>query len=147
MTCVTDAVAPATTIAHADVSRCMLAALCAALKQHGVVRAVITYDGYGDEGQIESVSTFDDAGEVTVPVTDCQSWDVPWRGEPVERIVTLSTALENFGYEMLARHQPGWENGDGAFGECTIDVAAKRAELDHSVRFTAIEGFAYELRG
>ncbi len=45
---------------------------------------------------------------------------------------------------MLAQKHNGWENGDGAFGELTIDIAARKAVLEHSVRITETECFTHE---
>ena len=67
------------------------------------------------------------------------------RGEEILERDTHS--IDDLGLEMLAQKHDGWENGDGAFGELTIDIAARKAVLEHSVRITETECFTHEWGG
>ena len=136
-----------------DAPSLMLAAVCAAAVLNGINTIVVTYDGCGDEGQIHSIvlqGPADEDGtapELAMPEMPCASWSVPFRGDAFEVDTTFAQAIDDLGLEMLAQKHNGWENGDGAFGELTIDIAARKAVLEHSVRITETECFTHEWEG
>lgn len=136
-----------------DAPSLMLAAVCAVAVLNGISTIVVTYDGCGDEGQIHSIvlqGPADHDGtapELPMPEMPCTSWSVPFRGDAFEVDTTFAQAIDDLGLEMLAQKHNGWENGDGAFGELTIDIAARKAVLEHSVRITETECFTHEWEG
>ena len=126
--------------------RLMLGEICAVLTPLGIANVTISYDGAGDEGQIENTVLIDpDNNQADMPEGNCRSWEIAYRGDPVEQTVSIADAIEAFGNEMLAAHHPGWENNDGAFGDLTIDVHQRRAELDHSSRYITAHCTLHEL--
>ncbi len=117
------------------------------LRQAGIARVEIRFDGYGDSGAIEEIVCRDATGEalacpdIAIEIrpgdTSDESGEV--RHEP------LRAALESLGYLALERHHPGWEINDGATGELDIDVAAASFMLECSLRYTATEDHSTEL--
>jgi hypothetical protein len=78
----------------------------------GYTNVRIAYYGSSDEGSI---------GEITAEVGD------------VEAVIPddLTNQLENWAYEVLESHHPGWEINEGSEGDITIDVVAGKAVLSH----------------
>ena len=153
MTTDTQPTARLRTAPREDAPSLMLAAVCAAAVLKGISTIVVTYDGCGDEGQVHSIvlqGPADEDGtapELAMPEMPCTSWSVPFRGDAFEVDTTFAQAIDDLGLEMLAQKHDGWENGDGAFGELTIDIAARKAVLEHSVRITETECFTHEWGG
>ena len=114
------------------------AALFEALAAAGVTTATVTFDGSGDQGQIEEVAAY--AG-------DDQPQDFPHgtveykevglgAAEPTTSTVPVRDVLENLAYALLSHTHDGWEDGDGAHGEFTFDVAARSITLGFHERYT-----------
>jgi len=114
------------------------AALLAALAAAGVTHVVVSFDGGGDEGQIENVEAKAADVPVNVPVGDVgiavPAWDQP---EPEFRMMPIADAIEQIAWDCLGTRCSGWENGDGAYGDITFDVAAGSIVLDFNGRYTA----------
>jgi hypothetical protein len=117
-------------------------ALLAALAAAGVANLTVSFDGYGDSGQIESVDARRAEGS-EVPLSNsvtvqfrAADWDAE---EAKERILPLDEAVEWFVYEMLGGLHGGWEINDGAFGTVTVDVVAATITLDMNTRFIGSE--------
>lgn len=98
----------------------------AALASHGAACAIITFDGYGDEGQIQEIAIYDAAGNTL---------ELPDLGED----------LENFTYDILGDRHGDWQDNDGAYGTITIDVAEGTGYLDFNARFTSVDNSYTEL--
>ncbi|HXW70986.1 MAG TPA: hypothetical protein VEK34_06065 [Methylocella sp.] len=114
------------------------AALFDALMAAGVTLVIVSFDGYGDSGQIESVEV--KAGDTVVPMPECTieiaeaAWDQP---EPNRTCVSIADAIERLVYDLLNDAHCGWENDDGAYGDFTFDVAERTITLDYNERYTA----------
>jgi hypothetical protein len=63
-------------------------------------------------------------------------WGQP---EPVPLTVSLAEAVDQVAYDFLQQKHEGWENGDGAYGNFTFDVAARSITLDYYQRYTDSE--------
>jgi hypothetical protein len=116
------------------------ATMFAALAEAGVTHVVITFDGYGDSGQIEAIETKAGNATVDLPSTDVQ-WTAPGLdgSEPKCSRIALREAIENIVYDCLEETHAGWENDDGAFGDLTFAVAERTITLDYNGRYTASE--------
>jgi hypothetical protein len=117
-------------------------ALLAALAAAGVARLTVTFDGYGDSGQIESVEAVDAAGaavplpaEPRVPLR-AAIWD---QAQPKDHPLPLREAVEWFAYDLLGSLHGGWEINEGSYGEVRFDVGAAAITLDMNTRFTGSE--------
>ena len=122
------------------------AAVFTALEVACVTQISITFDGYGDSGQIEDISAC--VGEKRVPIPDCmiETLDTTWpQSEPTLSGVNLSAALENLAYDVLAQTHCGWENNDGAYGDIVFDTAARSIKLEYNERYTTSENFTHVL--
>lgn len=120
------------------------AALFAALAAAGLTQVVVTFDGYGDSGQIESVEakTGDDPADLpdtTVAVRTAE-WGNP---EPVACDLPVAELIERLAYDCLGDTHGGWEIGDGAFGELLFDIAAGTITLDYDERYTATNTYTH----
>ena len=120
------------------------AALLNALALAGITRVVVSFDGYGDSGQIENVEAQAGDDPVTMPGTAIEIaesvWDQP---EPKRSSVSISDAVESLAYDVLEKTHCGWENGDGAYGDVIFDVAEGVITLDYNERFTASENHTH----
>jgi hypothetical protein len=99
------------------------------LKEAGVVRVEIYYDGCGDSGQIESMHYFD---------VDYKAVDV------TGKVDITDDALMNLFYDLLEVRHAGWENNDGAFGSFEWDLVADTLNHAHSERYVECETTEHE---
>ena len=117
------------------------------LREAGIARVEIRFDGCGDSGAVEECACLDAAGaaipcpEVSLMEGEADSVDRTGSAEPQ----SLGQALEQLTYLALERHHPGWEINDGACGELVIDVAEATFVLACSLRFTATDDHSTEL--
>lgn len=93
-----------------------------------VVTVEATYDGSNDEGQIDAIAYRDAAGtEIAVDATMEQA---------AEAFIDLA---------IDAVAGDGWDNGDGAQGEVTIDVATRKTVVVNRAKYTAYDESTGEL--
>lgn len=115
----------------------------AALKDMGIGKVVVTYEGSGDSGQIEGVElvprngleAMQDAVEGNVFIERDESNYVDGQGfvkETKEVEVDIKEAVEDLCYDLLAQSHPGWEINEGSSGEFTFDVRAEKISLTHN---------------
>jgi hypothetical protein len=120
------------------------AAVMAALAAAGITSATVAFDGYGDEGQIESIEV--QSGEVAVqlPVTSIVMLDADENGTTSsEREMALSEAIESLCYEYLEEAHGGWEVNDGAYGTFVFTTADGSVVLDFNLRFSDSENYEH----
>lgn len=121
------------------------AALFAALAAAGITQVLVTFDGYGDSGQIESVDARAGDEAIDLPDVTVEFLSVEWgASEPVTRDLPLGDAIEQLAYDYLGDTHSGWENNDGAFGTFVVDVAAGTITLDYDERYTATNNYTHE---
>tara|TARA_R110002072_G_scaffold273413_2_gene434293 strand:+ start:25539 stop:25943 length:405 start_codon:yes stop_codon:yes gene_type:complete len=94
-----------------------LAAAFTQLASLGADRVVVTYDGYGDSGCVESVKAYSDESEV-------------------ELDAGLNEQLAAVAEQILPL---GWENDAGAFGELILHVADRRVVREHNWRIESCD--------
>lgn len=115
-----------------------------ALALAGVTRIVVSFDGYGDSGQIENVEVQAGDDSVTMPGAAIEIGDASWdQPEPKRSSVTIAEAVERLAYDVLERTHCGWENNDGAYGDVLFDVAEGAITLDYNERYTASENYTH----
>ena len=113
-------------------------AVIPALRQAGIAKVEIRFDGSGDSGAVEEIVYLDAADSVLAcpeTVLDPIPNDRPDEADLADPVL-LPAALESLAYLALERHHPGWENNDGAGGQLDIDVEASSFVLECNVRFT-----------
>jgi hypothetical protein len=113
-------------------------AVIPALRQAGIAKVEIRFDGSGDSGAVEEIVCLDAADSALAcpetmldPIPNDRLGEAD-RADPV----LLPAALESLAYLALERHHPGWENNDGAGGQLEIDVEEVSFVLECNVRFT-----------
>ena len=121
------------------------AAILAALAATGITSVVVTFDGSGDSGQIESVDPRIGDTATKLPATDVEIASPVWDGSGVEtRTLPLAEAVEQLAYDLLEETHGGWENNEGAFGEFSFDVAGSAIRLDYNERIETSEYSGHE---
>jgi hypothetical protein len=115
-------------------------ALFDALAAAGITIVVVTFDGYGDSGQIENVEA--KAGEdlVALPSGQIEIASAVWdQADPERTATTVHDAIERLVFDFLGMPHDGWENSDGAYGDFTFDVAERTITLDYNERYVQSE--------
>jgi hypothetical protein len=115
-----------------------------ALSQAGVTHVTVSFDGYGDSGQIENIDVRAGEDDVTMPAATIEIAESVWgEAEPKRSSVSIAAAVESLAYDVLERTHCGWENNDGAYGDIVFDVAEGVITLDYNERYTATENYAH----
>jgi hypothetical protein len=115
-----------------------------ALDAAGIATVVVSFDGYGDSGQIERVEV--EGAVDALPAATVEIATAIWGGlEPQRQSISLADAIEKLIYDFLGSAHDGWEDNDGAYGEFTFDVADRTIRLDYNERYTASVNYSHEL--
>ena len=123
---------------HAELQPLNKAALFDALAAAGVTLVVISFDGYGDSGQIENVEVKAGDTVVAMPESTIEISEAVWdQPKPNRTTISIADLIERFAYDLLTDTHCGWENNDGAYGDFTFDVAERTITLDYNERYTA----------
>jgi hypothetical protein len=113
------------------------AALFDALSVAGVTDVVVSFDGCGDSGQIESVEARCGDTSTELPTTAVTLASTHWGTDDItSREMPLPEAVEQLCYGYLEQEHGGWENNDGAFGEFSFDVEERSIALEFHARYT-----------
>jgi hypothetical protein len=119
--------------------------LFAALAAAGITCVIVTFDGYGDSGQMESFEAKAGEDEVEIPGTVVDIARALYGSNQPERITqSLRDAIETLAYAYLEETHGGWENNDGAYGEFVFDVSSGTIQLDYNERYTTSENHIHE---
>jgi hypothetical protein len=121
-----------------------------ALAAAAITVVVVTFDGGGDEGQIESIvaKNGDDPVEFQDQKIELQHAVMDLLSETkittLTHIFSFPEAITSLVYDYLGQVQEGWENGEGAYGDFTFDVKVRKVTLDFNERFIDSENSIYE---
>ncbi|MAY76213.1 MAG: hypothetical protein CL802_01010 [Citromicrobium sp.] len=122
------------------------AALFAALAATGITSVTVTFDGYGDSGQIEGFAAKAGDSDAELPDTPVELAGTSFGSDEIVRTTNpLPDAIEAFCYRVLESKHGGWENNEGAYGEFVLDVVAGTVEFDFNYRIETSENHFYEL--
>jgi len=81
----------------------------------GITHVIVTFDGAGDSGQIESIGAWSSETAVDFPATEIEYAALNWDDPDVEmRQLSLVDVVEQLAYDFLSDTHGGWENNDGA---------------------------------
>ena len=109
-----------------------------------LTRIVVTLDGYGVSGKIESVEAKAGDDDIAIPNAMIEFATTVWgQPEPERSFVAVTAAVESLAYDALERTHGGWENNDGAYGDIIFDVADYAITLDYNERYTASENYTH----
>jgi hypothetical protein len=121
------------------------ASLFAALAAAGVTRVTVSFNGCGDEGCAEEVLAFAGETGMDLPDTPVEIQTLSFgSATPVVLSQPLAEAIETLADALLDHAHDGWENGEGAFGEFILDVAALTITLDFNERFVESTNHTHE---
>ena len=121
------------------------AALFDVLANAGITSVVVTFDGIGDSGQIESIDARTGDAAAVLPICDIEIVTPGWDGSEFNRrTLPVGEAIEQLVYAFLEETHGGWENNEGAFGEFTFDVAERAIRLDYNERIESSEYSGHE---
>jgi hypothetical protein len=110
-------------------------ALFDALAAANITVVVVTFDGYGDSGQIENIEAKAGDEIVTLPPGAIEIARPVWGSNDIDRqSLSIHDGIEALVYSFLGQAHDGWENSDGAFGDFTFDVADRTITLDYNER-------------
>lgn len=115
------------------------------LREHGIARVEVHYDGGGDEGSVGDVFAYRDDASAELPTILCDHFALEYNGSVTTRTIDLEDALSAFAENAVCTHHCGWENGEGAHGIVGIDVASGFVTLTHNTRFIDYETSETEL--
>ncbi|MFG1314639.1 DUF6878 family protein [Xanthobacter autotrophicus] len=116
-----------------------------ALAAAGITLVVVTFDGYGDSGQIESIEAKTGDEPVELPPTTITITLADWGStDATPRTMALADAIERMAYDALEATHDGWEINDGAFGDFTFDVAERSITLDYNERYSSSENHTHQ---
>ncbi|WP_066818980.1 DUF6878 family protein [Frigidibacter mobilis] len=111
----------------------------------GITHVTVSFDGYGDSGQVESIEAYAGDAEVTFPKTQIAYAALTWDDPEVEmRALSLEDVVEQLAYDFLSDTHGGWENNDGAYGEFCFDASARSIHLEFNERFTSSELYTHD---
>lgn len=111
--------------------------LCQTLMSKKIQSVVITFDGSGDSGQIESVTAFNTEDEES----DVQFEDITFKQFTNDKDFEETRAvefLEDLAYDALETCYDGWEINDGSYGEIIFDVSTANTLIKFNERITDV---------
>lgn len=107
-----------------------------ALAQAGITSVEVTFDGYGDSGQIEDVSAKIGDKDAPLPAVSVEVARADWGSPDIMRVThPMPQAIEQLAYDFLRETHEGWENNAGAYGDFYFDVTARTITLNYNERF------------
>ena len=110
-------------------------ALFDALAAANITVVVVTFDGYGDSGQIENIEAKADDEIVTLPPGAIEIARPVWGSNDIDRqCLSIHDGIEALVYSFLGQAHDGWENSDGTYGDFTFDAADRTITLDYNER-------------
>jgi hypothetical protein len=119
--------------------------LLAALAAAGITRVTVSFDGYGDSGQIENLEAKAGEALVGLPDTVVEIASTEYFAEEIHRRAQpLPEAIESLCYLILEAKHGGWENNEGAYGEFLFDVAQGSITLDFNYRIEATDNHTHQ---
>jgi hypothetical protein len=135
------------------------AAIMKGLIENGIAKVTITFDGYGDDGQIEEITcTKSDGSKGTLEfpanisgksaTADSKVWDSGMRQyvpQVPDHTLTMAQVIDDWAWEVIAEAGVDWINGEGGFGEMVVTPATDSIECEINQRVTEVETTHHEL--
>lgn len=96
------------------------------MKEHGISRVLLEFDGSGDSGQINSIELVGN-NDKSLLLTEITGWwtehkysQGTWTKNISKMKSTLADLLEDIAFSVLSSRYGGWEIDAGSFGTITI---------------------------
>ena len=120
------------------------------LKQAGITKVTVCFDGGGDSGQIDSITA-----EGLIDGIELRDIPIPPDGKPLsdefpgvmgDDNTNIYSLIESVCYSLLEHDSPcDWINNDGGYGEIYIVPEAESIHLDMNERIQGSELHELEL--
>ena len=137
-----------------------------AMKQAGLGYARVEFDGSGDSGSVTGIFAGPEDGTILndlpdfaidyttfsydmAPTAPCDK-ETGHEKPPGYRIIATTKPmafvdiLEDIFWDLIGRRHGGWENNDGAYGECRFDAIDGTITLEVNERYTDYHYHEYE---
>jgi hypothetical protein len=126
-----------------------------ALSKFGIRMLRITYSGSCDSGCIDEIEALTKDREliplpatpvaITLTHTDYDFATAQYRtaSKSVETM-PLNEAVEQWCYDLLEEHFPGWEINEGSSGTIIIDATERQGSIDHTYLVPHIESRRFQ---
>ena len=122
------------------------AVLLAALADAGISCVTVSFNGYGDSGQIDNIEVKAGDADAELPATCVEVASTEFGSEEITRVSQpLADAIESFCFTLLEEKHAGWENNEGAYGEFIFDVPAGTIVFDFNYRIETSENHSYDI--
>lgn len=129
------------------------------LGKFGLESFVVTFDGGGDDGQIEEPCEFKPGGKAIqkkvdalldetvngARVSDGIRWSPQGQEQMWKENPTLRELIGSVCYEMLESVQSGWEINEGSHGSFYFDAKKRQVDLDFNERIIESNLTQYKL--
>ncbi len=116
------------------------AAVFDALALAGITNVEMTFDGYGDSGQIEDVVAKAGDKEVALPAVSVELARAEWGSSDIVRTThPMPQAIEQLAYGFLEETHSGWQDNQGAYGDFLFDVVERTITLNYNERIETSE--------
>jgi hypothetical protein len=111
-----------------------------ALASAGITELAVTFDGWGDSGQLQGMEAHTGSTVTAIPAVNVSIHEYSYGGaRPLIHVVkTLIEAVEELCYGYLNELHYGWEIDDGSFGDFCFDVANRTIRLEYNGRITDV---------
>lgn len=117
------------------------------MDEEKVERFVVTFEGSGDDGQIEGSDLPDKILYRVVKgakVSLGSVWSNGKRKEKYESNPTVQKMVDSICYKVLEELHDGWEINDGAWGEFIFDAKDRTVLLNFNERYTESKLYEHE---
>ena len=117
------------------------------LEREGVETATVSFNGSGDDGQVEESDLSPKIKKIVVvgsKIRQGTMWD---GGKAITRWkhdCTVEEIIQSICYEALEVTHGGWENEDGAYGEIVFHVKDGIVKMDFNERVVQTELHEHE---
>ncbi len=88
----------------------------------------IDYSGNGDEGYVDKIGAYSSEDGYNIK-------------DPISLAKDMKELIEDYVYDRLPG---GWQDNNGSYGICRIDVINRKAEFDHEWRVVTTEDGSFE---
>jgi hypothetical protein len=121
------------------------AAVFDALNAAGITNVAVEFDGEGDDGQMNDITTHTGELPAKLPSILIAVHRAPWEGAEIDtEMLSLREAIETLCYDYLTELHEGWDNGDGAYGSFALDAGKRTIHLEFNERFTDVTSYSHE---
>jgi hypothetical protein len=108
-----------------------------ALACTGITSVIVTFDGYGDSGQIASVTAYAGKTPLEVAATLVEIQQASYDATPLTAgQKPLPEAIEALCYDFLEQEHAGWEIEDGSDGQFEFNVPQRVITLSINKKYS-----------